>query len=138
MEDPARPAQWFCRRGLAGRPEGPFDLARLAGLLTSGDITGDTLTQKMGDDDWIPFRDRQEFQSAQKMRTEMVAQRLKDEAEDHLEPWWTPRRLYYLGTLVFGSLALLFFPRNSPNNQGMDLTWLVKAVHNALRHIWGT
>jgi hypothetical protein len=69
MPEPNKPQRWFCRNSSAGEAQGPFDLVELAGLLRSGDITEQTLTQAEGDQSWIAFKDRREFESAMNVLT---------------------------------------------------------------------
>jgi len=61
MAEPNKPPRWFCRNSSTGDVQGPFDLLELAGLLRSGDITGETLTQAEGDESWVAFQDRLEW-----------------------------------------------------------------------------
>ena len=96
MSEPNKPSRWFCRSAPTGKIAGPFDIVELAGLLRSGGITGETLTQAEGDQAWVAFQNRQEFDSAKNMPTDVIDQHLKDEAEEQESPW-SLRRLYYLG-----------------------------------------
>ena len=81
MAEPNKPPRWFCRNSSTGDVQGPFDLLELAGLLRSGDITGETLTQAEGDESWVAFQDRLEFKSAKAMPAAAIYQHLKDEAD---------------------------------------------------------
>src|ERR1700733_4754373 len=107
MGEPIKSPKWFCRNISTGRAEGPFDLVELAGLLRSGDITGQTLVRAEGDENWVAFQDRREFESAKNMPVDVIYQHLKDEAEEQESPW-SLRRLYYLCALVFGTLGYWF------------------------------
>jgi hypothetical protein len=135
MHDIPIPPRWFCRRKPWARTEGPFDLQELAALLRTGNITGQSLTQREGETDWLPFQNRTEFQKAREIPEEVIAQHLKDEAAGELEPWWTPRRLYYLGALIVGSLAYGLHFRS--RNWQIDLDWLVRPIYHAIRHLLG-
>jgi hypothetical protein len=101
MADQTKPSRWFCRNSSTGQAQGPFDLVELAGLLRSGDINGQTLTQAEGDQSWLPFQERREFDSAKNMPASAIYQHIKDEAEEKQSPW-SLRGLYYLGWLVLG------------------------------------
>jgi hypothetical protein len=98
------PPRWFCRRTPWAPPEGPFDLQQLAALLHTRDITSATLTQRENEQPWIAFGDRPEFAEALKTPEAEIAQHLRDLAAQEIAPWWSPRRLYYLGAFIVGIL----------------------------------
>jgi hypothetical protein len=100
LHDIPKPPRWFLQRFPNRDPEGPFDLPELAGLLRTGDITGEILTQREGDEAWLPFRERPEFAEAADMPVTAIEQHLQDEIDETVEPWWTPQRLYYLGCIA--------------------------------------
>ena len=109
MHEIPKPPRWFCKSTPSARTEGPFDLQELAALLRTGDLTGETLTQREGELDWLPFQQRKEFQDARRIPEEVIAQHLKDEAAEEIEPWWTPRRLYYLLALILGTCGYAIY-----------------------------
>ena len=100
--------RWFCRSTSTSSVDGPFDLVELAGLLRSGDITGDTLTQAEGEEGWVLFQDRPEFVSAKDMPADVIYRHLKEESEEQESPW-SLRRLYYLGGLILGVAGYALF-----------------------------
>lgn len=61
---------------------------------------------------------------------------MSDSPEPPLEPWWTPRRLYYLAALVLGTLCLGTASRMGPNWQ-IDLTWLLRPIYHAILRFVG-
>jgi hypothetical protein len=97
MHDIPTPPRWFCRRTPWAPPEGPFDLQQLAALLHTRDITSATLTQRENEQPWIA--------EALKIPETEIVQHLKDLAAQEIAPWWSPRRLYYLGAFILGMLA---------------------------------
>jgi hypothetical protein len=105
----------------------------LAGLLRSGDISGETLTQAEGDQAWVAFQDRREYETAKTMPAAAIYQHLKDEAEEQESPW-SLRRLYYLGWLVLGVIWCGFFWGYRPVWQ---MHWFQNWVLDALNRIWG-
>jgi GYF domain 2 len=109
MHDIPTPPRWFLLRPPKRHPEGPFDLEELAALLRTGDISGETMTQREGDDAWIAFRERPEFETAVNEPPEAIEQHLQDEAAQEGEPWWTPQRLYYLGSIALPPFILIIY-----------------------------
>ncbi len=135
MDEQTKLSRWFCRSTATGQIEGPFDLIELAGLLRSGDVTGETLTQKEGDQEWVAFKNRQEFESAKNMPAEVIYQHLKDEKDEELEPPWSPRRLYYLFALLFGIVGYWLHPGvGSSTRVNEFLTVVVVGVKHLLGH----
>ena len=59
------------------------------------------------------------------------------EYEPPLEPWWTPRRLFYLGVVIIGSLACPLYLTKTRGNWSVDFTWLVRPIYHLVRHILG-
>jgi hypothetical protein len=133
MAEQIKPSRWFCRSTSTSKIEGPFDIVELAGLLRSGGITGETLTQAEGDQVWVAFQNRREFDSARNMPADVIYQHLKDEDEEQGSPW-SLRRLYYLGWLVIGVMGYGLFG-------GIRPTWLMHWFQNwvldALNRIFG-
>ena len=133
MAEPTKPSRWFCRSTSTGKIEGPLDIVELAGLLRSGGITGETLTQAEGDQVWMAFQNRREFDSARNMPADVIYQHLKDEEEEQESPW-SLRRLYYLGWLMLAITGYGFFWGYRPVWQ---MHWFQKLVLDALNRIFG-
>jgi hypothetical protein len=129
MAEQIKPSRWFCRRTSTGKIEGPFDLVELAGLLRSGDITGETLTQEEGDQSWLAFQDRREYETAKTMPAAAICQHLKDEAEEQQSPW-SLRGIYYLGWLVLGVIWYGF-------SWGYRPVWQMHWFQNFVLHVLG-
>jgi len=137
MAEPNKPPRWFCRNSSTGDVQGPFDLLELAGLLRSGDITGETLTQAEGDESWVAFQDRLEFKSAKAMPAAAIYQHLKDEADQQQSPW-SLRGLYYLGSFLLGTLGYALFGGFRPTWQTYQFQhWLQNFVLYALGRMFG-
>jgi hypothetical protein len=108
-----KPTRWFCRSDSSTKIDGPFDLVELAALLRAGDISGDTLTQEEGEQPWLAFQSRPQFDLAKTMPADVIYRHLKDEKEN-LRSWWSLSHLYYLGSLVFGTLGYALFHGINP------------------------
>jgi hypothetical protein len=50
-----------------GEVEGPFELIELAGLLRANLITGDTVVVPEGEEQWLSFQNRSEYQLAKEI-----------------------------------------------------------------------
>ena len=133
MAEQFKPSRWFCRRASTDKIEEPFDLMELAGLLRSGDITGETLTQAEGEQSWVAFENRREFELAKNMPVTDIYQHLKDEAEEQQSPW-SLRRLYYLCSLVFGVVGFGLFAGIRPI---WLRHWFENRVWDTLNRIFG-
>ena len=133
MAEPIKPPRWFCRNTSTDDVQGPFDLVELAGLLRSGGITGETLTRAEGDETWVAFQKRLEYETAKTMPVAAIYQHLKDEAEEQQSPW-SLRGIYYLGWLVLGVIGYGFFWGYRPVWQ---MHRFQNLVLNALKRIIG-
>lgn len=86
--------------------EGPFELLELAGLLKDGLITGETQTLVEGEEQWLPFQERTEFNLAREISPDAIALHAKEQAEAKVSPFPT-RKLLILGAIML-ALVLLF------------------------------
>ena len=78
-------ATWYYRSAPDGEATGPVELIELAGLLRTGDITGETLTQQEGDVLWTAFAKRREFEWARDMPAGVIMRHLDAKANDAAE-----------------------------------------------------
>jgi hypothetical protein len=58
---------------------------------------------------------------------------MDDPYKPPLEPWWTPRRLFYLGALIIGAL----FTVRIGSSRSIDLTPLLTWLHDLARPLLG-
>jgi hypothetical protein len=72
--------------------EGPFELVELAGLLRANHITGETPTLIEGQENWILFQNRPEFQLANEIPPSAIAKHLEEQSQRQGSPF-APRRL---------------------------------------------
>jgi hypothetical protein len=92
MEPSRKPVRRFYCCPANNQVEGPFALVELAGLLHASHITGETLTLLEGEEQWLPFQDRPEYNFAREMPREMVTQHIKEKTEEQ-ESSFSPRKL---------------------------------------------
>lgn len=90
--------------------EGPFQLVELAGLLRANHITGETPTLIEGQENWLTFQNRPEFQLANEIPPTAVAKHLEEQAQSQGSPFAPRRLLVFLWILApfFGYLLFRF------------------------------
>jgi hypothetical protein len=77
---PAFSKRFYCYPA-TNEVEGPFELVELAGLLQDKLINGETQTLREGEDAWLPFQDRTEYNLAREMTEDAVARYAKEKVE---------------------------------------------------------
>ena len=96
-------AMWYYRSTPSAEATGPVELVELAGLLRTGDITGETLTQIEGDVLWTPFAKRREFEWARDMPVGVIMRHLDSKASDAEEAKpFTWRKIHSFFALIGG------------------------------------
>ena len=88
--------------------EGPFQLVELAGLLRAGHITGETLTLLEGEEQWLPFQDRQEFHFDKEIPQDAIDRHLK-ESHAEQESSFTPRKLLSFAWVMAIPLLIILY-----------------------------
>ena len=129
-------AMWYFRNAPSAEPTGPVELIELAGLLRTGDITGETLTQIEGDVLWTPFAKRREFEWARDMPVGVNMRHLDTKAKDAADAKpFTWKKIHaffalmvgvfwYTMGVVFHGLAYVPGHHNRDGN-----VWLVRLMH---------
>lgn len=100
MQGLQKPVRRFFIFPATNEVEGPFELLELAGLLKDGLITGETQTLVEGEEQWLPFQERTEFNLAREISHEAIALHAKEKAEAKVSSF-SPRKL-----LIFGSIMI--------------------------------
>ena len=88
---PAPGRRYYCFP-TSNNVEGPFELVELAGLLRAGHITADTPVVPEGEEQWMPFQERPEFNLALEIPQSAVHQHVAEKASTQGSAF-TPRRL---------------------------------------------
>lgn len=89
----------------SGEVEGPFELVELAGLLRANHITGETPVVPEGEEQWLAFEDRPEYNLAKEIPPSAIALHVKETAEAQTSSF-SPRKLL---TLVWVLLPVFLY-----------------------------
>jgi len=92
MQTKPAPSQRFFCYPATNEVEGPFELVELAGLLHDNLITGETPVLREGEETWLLFQDRPEFNLAREMPKDAIARHAKEKADAKVSSFH-PRKL---------------------------------------------
>jgi hypothetical protein len=92
MQTKTVPSKRFYCYPATNEVEGPFELVELAGLLRDNLITGETQTLREGEEAWLAFQDRPEFNFAKEIPAEIIARHNKEKTEAKVSDFH-PRKL---------------------------------------------
>lgn len=92
MQTAQKPAKRYYCYPASNEVEGPFELIELAGLLRNGHITGETQTLLEGEEQWLPFQERNEYHFAHEIPQDAIIRHAKERA-DAQESSFSPRKL---------------------------------------------
>jgi hypothetical protein len=108
METRPVPSKRFYCYPATNEVEGPFELMELAGLLRENLISGETQTLREGEETWLPFQDRPEFNFAKEIPNEAIAQLRKEKADNKVSDFHPRKLLTFVWVLLPVFLYVLY------------------------------
>jgi hypothetical protein len=108
METRPEPSKRFYCYPATNEVEGPFELVELAGLLRENLISGETPTLREGEETWLLFQDRPEFNFAKEIPAELITRHRKEQANAKVSDFH-PRKLLVFAWVMLPVFLFVFY-----------------------------